>query len=70
MELVTIWTLPASDFGEKVSRTQEWAWRKAAHHLPRRLAYWSFIDSGVRYMNENDIVPDVTYLTVLERHER
>jgi hypothetical protein len=34
--------------------------------MPRSLAYWSFIDTGARHIG-NDVVPEVTYMTVLER---
>jgi len=66
MKLTTIWTLKGLPLKERLARTQEWAWMNLAHHLPRRLAYWSFIDSGVRHMG-NDIVPDVRYTEILDR---
>jgi hypothetical protein len=52
--------------GERFRRTSEWALRELAHRLPRRLAYWSLIDTGSRYIG-NDVVPDVTFMAVLER---
>lgn len=67
MRLVTIWTLPAATLREKLSRTREWAWRSAAHRLPRRLAYWSFIDSGVRLIRPDELVPEARYTELLER---
>lgn len=69
MRLKTIWTLPGMTLRERMSRTQEWGWAKAAHHLPRRLAYWSFIDSGVRHMG-NDVVPEIRYTELLTRMEK
>ena len=67
MRFWTIWTLPVASLREKISRTQEWVWRIAAHRLPRRLAYWSFIDSGVRLMHSNEVVPEVRYTELLAR---
>lgn len=66
MSLSTIWTLPACTLREKLNRTAEWSLRRAAHRIPRRLAYWSFIDTGVRHMG-NDVVPEITYVEVLRR---
>ena len=70
MRLRTIWTLPDMSLPERIDRTQEWAWRTVAHRLPRRLAYWSLIDSGVRVMRPDEIVPEVRYMEVLERMEK
>ena len=67
MKLLTIWTLPACSLREKLYRTSDWAWATAAHHLPRRLAYWSFIDSGARLIHSNEIVPEVHYTDLLAR---
>jgi hypothetical protein len=66
MKLTTIWTIPAMSLRERLDRTRQWAWREIAHRLPRSLAYWSLIDTGARHMR-NDIVPEVTFVTVLER---
>lgn len=66
MRLTTIWTSPAMALRERFARTGEWALRHLAHRMPRRLAYWVLIDTGGRYM-ANDVVPDVTFMTVLER---
>ena len=52
MRLRTIWTMPTFTLRERVNRTQEWFWMKLAHRLPRKLALWSFIDTGTRYMGE------------------
>jgi len=67
MRLWTIWTMPAMSLRERLNRTGEWAVIKIAHRLPRRLAYWSFIDTGVRYMKHDEIVPEVTYTDLLQR---
>lgn len=66
MKLTTIWT-SGYPLAEKLNRTGEWAMRAIAHRLPRRLAYWSLIDSGVRHMRSDEVVPDVTFMDVLER---
>ena len=66
MKLTTIWTLKGMPLRERFNRTGELMLIKLAHHLPRKLAYRSFIDTGVRYMG-NDVVPDVRYMTILER---
>jgi hypothetical protein len=52
---------------ERLNRTGEWAMRGIAHRLPRRLAYWSFIDTGSRYMRTDEIVPEVPYMDLLKR---
>ena len=70
MKLTTIWTLPGLPLRERISRTQEWGWRTTAHHLPRRLAYWSFIDTGVRTMKPDEEVPAVTFMDLLSRADR
>lgn len=67
MKIATIWTLRGMTLRERLSRTREAFWRSLAHHLPRPLAYWSFIDSGVRAMGPNDVVPDVRYADLLQR---
>ena len=38
-----------------------------AHRLPRRLAYWSLIDSGVRHMRRDEAVLGVRLMNVLDR---
>ena len=54
---------------ERLNRTGEYALREIAHRLPRRLAYWSFIDSGVRAMPDDQVVPEARYMDLLERLE-
>jgi hypothetical protein len=67
MRLRTIWTLRGLPLRERLNRTGECIVRGLAHRLPRRLAYWSFIDSGVRYMRSDEVVPEVTYTDLLQR---
>lgn len=67
MKLSTIWTLRAMSLRERLHRTGEWAVQAVAHRLPRRLAYWSFIDTGVRYMRPDEVVPEVRYTDLLQR---
>lgn len=67
MRFWTIWTIPAVSLRERLARTGEWALRGVAHRLPRRLAYWSFIDTGVRYIQPHETVPEVYYTDLLQR---
>lgn len=67
MKLTTIWTLPGLPLRERLNRTGEALLRGLAHRLPRRLAYWSLIDSGVRHMRHDEVVPEVTFMDVLQR---
>ena len=67
MRLTTIWTLRGMALPERLRRTSEWAVMRIAHRLPRRLAYWSYIDSGVRTMRPDDVVPEVGYTDLLQR---
>lgn len=67
MKLLTIWTMRGMSLSERLSRTGEWLLMAVAHRLPRRLAYWSFIDSGVRLIHDDEEVPAVPFVTVLER---
>jgi len=69
VRLKTIWTLPGLPLRERLHRTSEWSMRKLAQRMPRRLAYWVLIDAGANHM-ENDVVPEVTFMTVLKRFER
>lgn len=70
MKLRTIWTMRYMSLRERLNRTSEWFWRTLAHRLPRKLAYWSFIDSGVRVIKDDEVVPDMLYVTLLERLDR
>jgi hypothetical protein len=38
-----------------------------ASHLPRRLAYWTYVVQGSRAMQGDDIVPEVGYSELLQR---
>ncbi|QYC53741.1 hypothetical protein SEA_LEROY_75 [Gordonia phage Leroy] len=69
MKFTTIWSIPAMSLGERLRRTEEAFWRWLAHRLPRKLAYWSYIDTGVRHMGD-DVVPEVTYTEILKRAGR
>lgn len=46
-------------------RDKFWLW--LARHLPRRLAYWSYIVQGGSVMEPDDIVPEVGYSELLSR---
>lgn len=67
MRLRTIWTIPAMSLTERLRRTRDALTLSAAHRLPRRLAYWSLVDTGARHMKADEEVPAVTYMDVLER---
>ncbi len=69
MRIKTAWTLPGLGLRERLNRTGEALVRGLAHRLPRRLAYWSFIDTGVRAMRAKDVVPEVRYMDLLQRAE-
>ena len=69
MRLSTIWTMPGMALRERFHRTSEAGWLWLAHRLPRRLAYWSFIDSGVRTLG-NDVVQEARYMDLLKRMEK
>lgn len=70
MKLTATW-VSGYPMSEKLHRTREWVWRRFAHMLPRKVAYWSLIDSGIRYMggpfNPHEVIPDVPFMTVLQR---
>lgn len=67
MKTSTIWTLPGLPLRERLDRQGEAIMRGIAHRLPRRLAYWSLIDSGVRHMGGNEVIPEVPFMDVLQR---
>jgi len=67
MKLTTIWTLRGMSLRERLNRTGELVLIKIAHHLPRRLAYRSYIDTGVRHIRDDEVVPEVTYMDILQR---
>lgn len=67
MKLSTIWTLPAMSMTERMRRTRDALVAMLAHRLPRRLAYYSFIDTGARHMASSEIVPEALFMTLLAR---
>ena len=67
MKFWTIWTLSGMALRERLHRTADWALRWVAHLMPRRLAYWVLIDCGVKAIQGDEIVPEVTFFDVLER---
>jgi len=54
-------------FRERLNRTEEAGIRALAHRLPLRLAYWSFIDTGVRNIRPDEIVSEVAFMDLLQR---
>jgi hypothetical protein len=67
MKLSTIWTLRGMAFRERLNRTSEAGILWLAAHLPRRLAYWSFIVTANRAMKSTDVVPEVRFMDMLQR---
>lgn len=70
MRFTAIWTMPSYSLRERIRNTGEWALIKLAHHLPRKLAYRSFIDTGARYIEDHETVPSVYYVDILQRFGR
>ena len=56
------------DWRYKYEKQRDFFWLWLARHLPRKLAYWSYIVQGGKYIG-NDVMPEVTYMTLLERME-
>lgn len=67
MRLRIIWTLRGMTFRERLNRTGDALAHGMAHHLPRKIAYWSFIDTGVRLIRNDEVVPEVRYTDLLSR---
>lgn len=67
MRLSTIWTMPAMTLRERLRRTSEWFWLNTARHIPERLAYWSFVVHGSRYIKGDEVVHDVKYMDLFGR---
>ena len=67
MRFSTIWTIPAMSTRERLRRTGEEITRRVAHRLPRGIAYWSFIDTAVRHIEPDEVVPHVLLMDVLQR---
>lgn len=70
MRLSTIWTLRGMSLRERLNRTAELALIKIAHRMPRRLAYRVYIDVGVRNIRSDEVIPEVTYMDILQRADR
>lgn len=70
MKFTTIWTMPGMSLRERVRRTNELALIKLAHALPDALKYRVYIDVGAANIRTDEIVPDVTYCTILQRASR
>lgn len=68
MKLTTIWTLRGLPIQERFNRTGEWLCRSIAHKLPKKIAYWSFIDTTCKFtvINPNAIVPDIRVMDVIK----
>lgn len=67
MRLSTIWTMPAMALRERLRRTADWVDLKVAAHLPKRVAYWSFILTGTKAMGNDIVIPEALYVDLLER---
>jgi hypothetical protein len=68
--LRSVWTNPTLERRERLERTRELGWVFVASHLPKKLAYWSYMNMGVQHIHGGEIVPDVSYVTVLQRIPR
>lgn len=70
MKLTTIWT-SGYPLREKLQRTSELWWVYTAPRLlPKRLRYGVLICEGVRAIRSDEVVPEVTFLDVLQRVEK
>jgi hypothetical protein len=58
------------DWRYELEKLDEKFWLWLARHLPRKLAYWSYIVQGGRAMRGDDVVPEVRYAELLERMEK
>lgn len=67
MKFTTIWTLPACSLKEKLRRSRDEVWRRVAHRLPKKLAYFSLLDTGARHIKGDEVVPAVPFMRVAER---
>jgi hypothetical protein len=70
MKLTTIWTLPGMAFAERVRRTVDSVACSVAYRLPKRIKYWAYIHVGSGVMRPDEVVPEVTYMELLERVSR
>ena len=55
------------DWRYELNKRRDFAWLWLARHLPRRLAYWSYIVQGGRVIRSDEIVPEVRYAELLKR---
>lgn len=69
MKLTTIWTIPAMSLAERLRRSGDWAAMTAAAKLPKRVRYWAFIQVGSKAIAPDEVVPEVSFVDVLERAE-
>lgn len=67
MRITTIWTLPAMSFAERVRRTRDVVNMRLAAHLPKRVKYWAFIQSGSSAMQPDEVVGSQNFVDLLER---
>lgn len=71
MRLKTIWTIPAMTVRERSRQTREWAERKAAALLPRRVRYWATIQEVSRAASDwKGEVPAMPLDEILRRIDR
>lgn len=70
MRLISIWTLPASTFRERLRRTRDWAAQKIAHRLPKRVRYWTTIQEVARATMTSRNVPATPLTEVLDKLDR
>jgi hypothetical protein len=55
------------DLHYELSKRRDFCWLWLARHLPRRLAYWSYIVQGGRVIKPDEVVPEVRYAELLSR---
>jgi hypothetical protein len=68
MKLSTIWTLRGMSLRERCKRTSElWWFYTAPRFLPQRLRYGVLIVEGVRHIANDEVVPEVPFMAILER---
>jgi hypothetical protein len=65
MRLLTIWTIPACSFQERLSRTRDWAAMKIGSHLPQRVKFWVTIQELGHATATSQEVPATTLTEIL-----
>ena len=65
MKLTTIWPLRHMTLRERLRRTADLLDMTIAAHLPRRVAYWAYIQQGSKAMPPNQVVPDARFMDLL-----